>query len=100
MKPSHWLDERDWRRIAAQVVYVVLLVALMALLASGSPHADERPQMNQPRLLLIPGFAPPEELDQAAAIALPPSEETPAGLAPGASYLRLVDPVHEPEPAA
>ncbi|MFB6884201.1 hypothetical protein ACFCY8_25565 [Streptomyces noursei] len=56
--------------------------------------------MNQPRLLLIPGFAPPEELDQATAIALPQSEETPADIAPGASYLRLADPVHEPEPAA
>ncbi|MGG2460158.1 hypothetical protein ACO0M4_10110 [Streptomyces sp. RGM 3693] len=36
MKPWHvWRDEPGWRQIAAQVVYVVLLVALMALLALG-----------------------------------------------------------------
>ncbi|WP_268977953.1 hypothetical protein [Streptomyces sp. GS7] len=36
MKPWHvLLDERGWRQIAAQVVYVGLLIVLMVLLAFG-----------------------------------------------------------------
>ncbi|MGG2460157.1 hypothetical protein ACO0M4_10105 [Streptomyces sp. RGM 3693] len=44
-------------------------------------------------------MAPPEEdLEQAGLAASLPPKEPPAGVEPGVSYLRLADPVHEPEP--